>query len=111
MNFIRGRAYANYAKAVRVAAEVLGDYGITQVSLQLERIIDALSNEIALMTYTRFMAISGLDYASVVQRMDRDLGACAHNLQSAQYVIFYNDTLSEAWCRFIIAHELDHIFL
>ncbi len=111
MHFIRGRAYADYAKAVRVAAEVLEDYRITQVPLQLERIIDALSNEIALMPYTRFMALSGMDYAAVVQFMDSDLGACAYNPQSAQYVIYFNDTLSEAWCRFTIAHELGHIFL
>jgi len=111
VNFVRGRAYADYAKAVRVAAEVLEDYRITQVPLQLERIIDALSNEIALMTYTRFMEISGLDYAAVIRLMDSDLGACAYNPQSAQYVIYYNDTLSEAWCRFTIGHELGHIFL
>ena len=87
------------------------DYRITQVPLQLEQIIDALSNEIALMTYTRFMEINHLDYAAVVRFMDSDLGACAYNPESAQYVIFYNDTLSEAWCRFTIAHELGHIFL
>lgn len=111
MNFIRGRAYADYAKAVRVAAEILENYGITQVPLQLEQIIDALSNEIALITYTRFMEKSGLDYASVVKLMDSNLGACACKPQTAQYVIYYNDTLSEAWCRFTIAHELGHIFL
>lgn len=111
MKFIRGRTYADYAKAVRVAAEVLEDYGITQVPLQLERIIDALSNEIALTTYTRLMELGGLDYAAVVKLMDSDLGACAYDPQTAQYVIYYNDTLSEAWCRFTIAHELGHIFL
>jgi Zn-dependent peptidase ImmA (M78 family)/RNA polymerase subunit RPABC4/transcription elongation factor Spt4 len=111
LKFIRGRAYADYAKSVRVAAEVLEDYGITQVPIQLEKIIEPLSNEIALMTYTQFMAMSGLDYAAVVKLMDSDLGACAFNAQSAQYVIYYNDTLSEAWCRFTIAHELGHIFL
>lgn len=111
MHFNRGRAYADYAKAVRVAAEVLEDYQITQVPLQLERIIDALSNEIALMPYTRFMTLSGMEYATIVQFMDSDLGACAYNPQSAQYVIYYNDMLSEAWCRFTIAHELGHIFL
>lgn len=111
MNIIRGRAYADYAKAVRVAAEVLEDYRIAQVPLQLDQIINALSNEVALMTYSRLMEIGHLSYAEVIQLMDSDLGACAYNPQSCQYVIYYNDTLSEAWCRFTIAHELGHIFL
>lgn len=111
MNFIRGRAYADYARAVRIAAEVLEDHQITQVPLQLEQIIDALSNEVALMTYSRFMELGGLSYAEVIHLMDSDLGACAYNPKTSQYVIYYNDTLSEAWCRFTIAHELGHIFL
>ena len=85
MNFIRGRAYADYAKAVRISAEVLEDYRITQVPLQLDQIIEALSNEVALTTYSRLMESGGLSYAEVIQMMDRDLGACAYNPQSCQY--------------------------
>lgn len=111
MKFYRGRAYADYAKAVQVATEVLEDYRITQVPLQLEQIITALANEIALVPYSQLMELGGLDYASIIRMMDSDLGACAYNPQTAQYVIYYNDTLSEPWYRFTIAHELGHIFL
>lgn len=111
MILMQKRYRADYAKAVRVAAEVLEDYAVSQIPLQLEQILNALSNEIALMPYSALMAKHGLSLSDVIQRMDSDLGACVYNSQSAQYIIFYNDTLSEAWSRFTIAHELGHYFL
>ena len=106
-----GRYYADYGKAVATAEEVLEDYGIIQVPLQLDIILDALSNEVALMPYSRFMGLIGVTYQEVIRLMDSDLGSCAYDPQTSRYVIYYNDQMSEGVNRFTIAHELGHIFL
>ncbi len=87
------------------------DCGIDSMPLQLERIIDALSNEIQLVTYTSVAQLGGYSYTEVVESMGSDLGACAYDPVHSRYIICYNDTLTDAWSRFTIAHELGHIFL
>ena len=111
MIFRNGRYYADYDKAVKTAEEVLEDYRVRQVPLQLEQITDALANEIQLMTYSWMMERHGLTYAEVIRLMDSDLGSCAYDLQTARYVIYYNDRQSDGLNRSTIAHELGHIFL
>lgn len=105
------RYFANYAKAVQTAEQVLEDYGISQVPVRLEQILSSLSNEIGIMPYTKLMQKHGLSYTEVIEMVDSDLGACAYDPCSARYVIYYNDKLSKPWCRFTICHELGHIFL
>lgn len=102
---------ADYKKAVRTAIEVLEDYEIPQAPVNLQIIFDALSRELALMPYTKFMKITGMTYQQTIQFLDSDMGACTYKPSTAQYVIYYNDTLSEAWTRFTLAHELGHYFL
>lgn len=102
---------ANYKKAVRTAIEVLEDFDIPQAPVDLQIIFDALSRELAVMPYTTFMKVTGMTYQQAIQFLDSDMGACTYKPATAQYIIYYNDTLSEPWTRFTLAHELGHYFL
>ena len=103
--------FANYAKAVKTAVEVLEDYEIPQAPVDLQIIFNALCREISLVTYGQFMASTGKSFDEVVQFFDSSLGACCYNYQTSQYIIFYNDSMSREVNRFTLAHELGHIFL
>lgn len=111
MRLVNGRYSADYEKAVTIAQETLEDYGIVRMPLQLDLILDALSNEVRLMSYSDMMARYHLERDDVKEMLQSDLGACAYDAKSTRYVIYYNDDYSDATCRFTIGHELGHILL
>lgn len=102
---------ADYRKAVQAAEETLEGYGDTLIPLRLELLMDHLSNEIRLITYSEFMLMQALSIDEVIRMLDSDLGACVYKPKSGQYLIFYNDQMPTDVCRFTIGHELGHIIL
>ncbi|MDD6069423.1 MAG: ImmA/IrrE family metallo-endopeptidase [Clostridiales bacterium] len=102
---------ANYALAVKTVVEVLEDYEITQAPINLQIIFEGLGRELRVKTYEAFMQESDMSLEEVILFFDSDLGACCYDSQTGRYVIFYNDSKSEAFIRFTLAHELGHIFL
>ena len=102
---------ANYNKAVRKAVEVLEDYEIPQAPVDLDLIFDALSREISLFTYGEYMKLSGWTRQEVINHFDSELGVCCYKRTTNQYVILYNETKSDPFIHFTLAHELGHIFL
>ena len=105
------RYQADYRKAVVTAKEALELYGDTLIPLRLELLIDRLSNEIRVISYTQFMELHKLSLVEVIAMLDSDLGACVYKPDSCQFLILYNDMMPTDVCRFTIGHELGHIFL
>ncbi len=111
MKYYRGIPFADYELSVRASAGVLRDYQQTHFPIVLEQIIDAMKNEVALITYSSLSRKRGISFEEVVMLMDSELGSCAYDSGHNRYIIFYNDTKDPAFCRFTIAHELGHIIL
>ena len=105
------RYQADYRRAVVVAKETLELYGDTLIPLRLELLVDRLSNEIRVISYSRFVELHKLSLAEVITMLDSDLGACVYKPDSCQFLILYNDNMPTDVCRFTIGHELGHIFL
>ena len=103
---------ANYRLASLKAIEVLEEFEVSQAPIKLEKIINALYNEIQVKTYSAFMETKGFSLQDVEELFHSELGACCYNPGTNQYLIIYNDvTCNFQTCRFTIAHELGHIFL
>ena len=94
-----------------MSEEVLEKFGVSQVPLQFHLILQPLSDRIQVMKYSYMTRQYGISMQTLRNMMDSDLGACAYNAKTGQYIIYYNDTKSYPLCRFTIAHELGHIFL
>ena len=101
----------DYKLAAERAIEVLEDSDITQAPIVLMRIIDRYSGDIKLVRYTSLASKYMKSVSDIVAMFDSDMGFCAYEPASNHYVIYINDTHSDAWIRFTIAHELGHIFL
>ena len=103
--------FANYKKAAKAAIEVLEDSDITQAPIDLQKIIHHYRLMISLATYSDFITWTGYTRKAVYDFFDSDMGITSYKEQTGQFIIFYDETKSEPWCRFTIAHELGHIFL
>ena len=103
--------FADYRLAAEKAIEVLEDSDITQAPILLRDIIRRYSGEISVVSYTKFMRLYDKPYQDILALFDSDMGACAFQPSTNHYIIYYNDAMSTAWCRFTVAHELGHIFL
>jgi Zn-dependent peptidase ImmA (M78 family)/ribosomal protein L37E len=103
---------ADYRKAVRRSTEVLKDHGFDRVPIDLSKIFNDLRLTLAKKSYSDFAKTGGLTILQVIEYFESDLGACAYNRTTEQYVIYYNDTKNNPQLdRFTIAHELGHVFL
>lgn len=102
---------ANYSLAAQTAMEVIEDFEIPQAPINLQIVFEALPCELRLCTYGDFMRSTGKTLEETIAILDSDLGTCLYNPQTEQYVIYYNASHVEEFCRFTIAHELGHYFL
>lgn len=103
--------FANYSLSVKTAVEVLEDFSISQVPINLNIIFRGMDRELAIKTYKEFMDESKLSLTEIITFFDSELGTCCYDPKSGRYVIYYNDLKSKAFIRFTLAHELGHIFL
>lgn len=104
--------YADYNKAVKTAMEVLEDFDISQAPIDLEIFFKGMAREVKKFSYRDFQEKNNKTESETLAFMNSDRGAVTIcDIKSATYLIYYDDTLSEGWIRFNLAHELGHIFL
>ena len=102
----------DYKISLEKSYELLEDAEISEIPIDLNKIIDCFSNEISVKTYSEYMNDANCSLQDVIDFFDSDLGACSYRPDTNKYIIYYNDVdKSDNWIRFTIAHELGHIFI
>jgi Zn-dependent peptidase ImmA (M78 family)/ribosomal protein L37E len=102
----------DYKISLEKSCELLEDADISEIPVDLNKIIEAFSNEISVKTYSDFMNEDNFSLEEVIDFFDSNLGACCYRPDTNQYIIYYNDVdKTDNWIRFTIAHELGHIFI
>ena len=102
----------DYKISLEKSYELLEDAEISEIPIDLNKIIDCFSNEISVKTYSEYMNDANCSLQDVIDFFDSDLGACSYRHDTNKYIIYYNDVdKTENWIRFTIAHELGHIFI
>ena len=102
----------DYKISLEKSYELLEDADISEIPVDLNKIIDCFSNEISVKTYSEYMNDANCSLQDVIDFFDSNLGACSYRPDTNKYIIYYNDVdKTENWIRFTIAHELGHIFI
>ena len=96
----------DYKISLEKSYELLEDADISEIPVDLNKIIDCFSNEISVKTYSEYMNDANCSLQDVIDFFDSDLGACSYRPDTNKYIIYYNDVdKTENWIRFTIAHE------
>ncbi|MBC1651276.1 ImmA/IrrE family metallo-endopeptidase [Listeria booriae] len=102
---------ANYAKAQKIAYEVIANSKLTDLPINLKKLI-ASCEDLTLMSYKRFGKINHLSRDEVIAYAQSEDGCLWYSKSDKQYVLLYNQSvLNVGRRRFTIAHELGHYFL
>lgn len=101
----------DYKKATNKAYEILLNYNLIDLPIDLHQIVKLLPPSIHVKTYSDLMARFYLDYDELLVMLPSEKGFFACDLENGNFLIYYNDFRDITTIRFTIAHELGHFFL
>lgn len=103
--------YPDYQKATNKACEVLIDYNLSSLPIDLTYLIHSLPPNICVKSYWDLMNRFNFAYGELIPIMPSEKGFFAYKQKKNSYLIYYNNFKDTETIRFTIAHELGHYFL
>lgn len=78
----------DYKISLEKSYELLEDAEISEIPIDLNKIIDCFSNEISVKTYSEYMNDANCSLQDVIDFFDSDLGACSYRPDTNKSILF-----------------------